>query len=199
MVNNQLIEEENPPISTGSKARRRRTNTKDPLQSLGNRVSKSWRKVTSGELCAYHVQRIHWLRGAQLPLGETPFPSFWFVISSHFCYCCQHHRCVWGCCGSGYHVISMWVRRRSGRSTAPLKELLCPSNCNTTPILAALGAFTSLVLEGRTPLEVHLFFFSATLWRRKRVGCAAWWPKLQWVWLRLTWFPSWPPGSWVLE
>ena len=51
MVNNQLIDEENPPTSTGSKARRRRTNTKDPLESLGNRVSESWRKVTSGELC----------------------------------------------------------------------------------------------------------------------------------------------------
>ena len=106
MVNNQLIEEENPPISTGSKARRRRTNTKDPLQSLGNRVSESWRKVTSGELCAYHVQRIHWLRGAQLPLGplqekhpsphsDSSFPPtsaiaantiavLWLRLSCHF-------------------------------------------------------------------------------------------------------------------
>ena len=47
MVNNQLGVEEDLPASTGSKARRR-TTTKDPLESLGNRVSA---KLEEGELC----------------------------------------------------------------------------------------------------------------------------------------------------
>ena len=174
MVNRQLIEEEDPP-PTPKKPSRRRVAKNDPIESLGKRVSA---KLEEGdfrgavrlacsedslaEKCDATFSALEQKHPSPHP--DSSIPPTPDVLSNSMDV-------------SEAEVVGAIRSFPCGSAGGPdglrpqhLKDLINHGNGQTSSLLSSLAAFTTLVLEGRTPPSVRPFFFGATLTALNKKG-----------------------------
>lgn len=174
MINKQLREEEDPPAAK-NQPKKRQSTSKDPLESLGRRVSSKLedgdfkgavRLACSEDSLAERSEATYSAlkekHPAAHPVSTIPpppdCPSLSFVVSE----------------GDVANAVRSFPNGSAGGPDGlrpqHLKDMVSSANGEDSPLLTALAAFSTLVLEGKTPQSIRPYFFGASLVALEKKG-----------------------------